>query len=72
MLLLSCAALLSGCETIGLIKNDKPVHTDNACTVWPTEPEGDFTQADVASYIIDSRGAYNDCSAKLKMCMKGN
>lgn len=72
MLLLICAALLSGCETIGWIKNDNPVNSDYACTAWPDEPTGDFTQADVASYIIDARGAYNDCSAKLKMCMKGN
>lgn len=54
------------------IKNDatNSVNTDHACTEWPDEPQGSYTQADVAAYIIDARGAYNDCRAKLKACMK--
>jgi hypothetical protein len=56
------------------IKNEKslPVNPSQVCTQWPEEPTGDYTQRDVADYIIDGRGAYNDCAEKLKECLKRN
>lgn len=76
MFLLCCAVALSGCTVIERIKNNtNSVNTNNLSTAWPEEPIDNtdgtpYTEEDVLLYIIEGRGAYNDCSAKLKACMK--
>lgn len=68
LLLLSCAVLLSGCETLSNfippIGKDQSSYTENVCADYPEEPTGNFTQKDVAEYAIDGKAAWMDCRNK--------
>ncbi|MCB1559174.1 MAG: hypothetical protein KDJ50_09665 [Alphaproteobacteria bacterium] len=37
---------------------------ENICADYPEEPNGNFTQKDVAEYVIDGKAAWMDCRNK--------
>ena len=37
---------------------------ENICADYPQEPTGNFTQKDVAEYVIDGKAAWMDCRNK--------
>lgn len=68
LLLLFCAIPLSGCETLNevFLQSGKNTHlkAENICADYPQEPTGNFTQKDVAEYVIDGKAAWMDCRNK--------
>lgn len=70
-MLLFFTILLSGCGP-----DDKPVveltppPSITTCRAAPAFPTGDFTQRDVAAFIVDLWADYEDCSEKLAAVKK--
>jgi hypothetical protein len=69
-LLLSCAALLTGCQNprsppqLIAVRHDIPPYLLD-CQEGPTRPGPEATQRDAALVIIDYEEALEDCKAKL-------
>ena len=67
LLLLFCAIPLSGCETLNevfSIWEKHPFEGRKYLRRLPKEPTGNFTQKDVAEYVIDGKAAWMDCRNK--------
>lgn len=70
MLLLFCGVLLTGCATkeglptVRYIKPDIPAGL-LTCDPAPSVPPGEFTQRDVARYVVGLHASGDDCRVKL-------
>jgi len=70
-----CAMLLIGFLPLGACTKQIEVKTEFAvpvidprlfeCPDQPDKPQGDFTQADVAEFIVELSLAHKDCKTKL-------
>lgn len=74
MLPLFCVVSLTGCQTIKDTLDSK--HTasseviESVCSDYPKPLRGSYTQLDVGNYVIEGKGAYKDCRAKLEALTK--
>jgi hypothetical protein len=60
--LLCCAVLLTGCnQTVNASKGLTQIRD------WPEKPQGQYTQRDVAEYIVKGKSAYESCSATVNV-----